>query len=485
MILFLIELYLLGCGVALQFREKLPDLFLSMVASLFGLLGYFANIVLLTLVGVRPTSSLMFMIVAIEVLGLFAYRWYGQGKQCLQFKQSQLLFLLGGVVFIGLCWFFLHFARVFASPDSLYMVVMAKSILETGFSQWYFASPLLWGIFVPVMQTLGLLFNDEFTWFIQPVISTIFLLLFLYLSIRASRQIAVSKWISVLLAILGGGIMVSANMYWVAQFYIHTNLNSAISLFLVVASLYLSIKEQNGGWLGIAAIFLIMFGMLRTENVIIASLLIVITVSAQKIDRRKMLATFLPYLVIQALWNVLVIRLNPVAFSNLLSTSQLALVTVGLLGLMVFFVFSNNQWIRERLLPRVGSILVIGILLLVSLVFLANPATIFKFIWANLSTMFSTGQWLTTFWVVIPLLMIVRPKEPIAFQSGFDLIIFGFFGMILMMGALKGSHTSWYDSVNRMYIHILPVMVFYLILRLSSHFSTGITAIATDANDAE
>ena len=67
--------------------------------------------------------------------------------------------------------------------------------------------------------------------------------------------------------------------------------------------------------------------------------------------------------------------------------------------------------------------------------------------------------------------MLVRPKEKLDFDSIFKLTIIGFFAMIVMMGALKGSHTDWWDSANRMYIHILPLMVFYLILRLNVHFS--------------
>ena len=111
----------------------------------------------------------------------------------------------------------------------MYMVVEGQSFLETGFSQWYFASPLLWGIFVPIIQTIGMLQRSPYSWFVQPVISLTFLLLFLVMVYRASRQLSSRKVLSIILALLGGGVMVSANMYWVAQFYIHTNLDSGIT----------------------------------------------------------------------------------------------------------------------------------------------------------------------------------------------------------------------------------------------------------------
>ena len=59
MILFLIELYLLGCGIAVHFREKLPDLFLSIVAILLGFFAYFINLLILILLDVQISRLLV------------------------------------------------------------------------------------------------------------------------------------------------------------------------------------------------------------------------------------------------------------------------------------------------------------------------------------------------------------------------------------------------------------------------------------------
>ena len=83
-----------------------------------------------------------------------------------------------------------------------------------------------------------------------------------------------------------------------------------------------------------AAIFLIMFGMTRTENVIIASLIIILVVSSRKISHRKLMWAFLPYLIFQIVWNLIVLQINPVASGNLMDTDQLAAVTIGLVVLI-------------------------------------------------------------------------------------------------------------------------------------------------------
>ncbi len=383
-----------------------------------------------------------------------------------------MAFVIAGGLFLLVSWFFYRQVFVFVSPDSMYMVVEGQSFLETGFSQWYFASPLLWGIFVPIIQTIGMLFGSDYSWFVQPVISLTFLLLFVMMVYRASRQLSSRKVLPIILALLGAGVMVSANMYWVAQFYIHTNLDSGISLFLVVISLYFSVKDKQDSWLGIAAIFLIMFGMTRTENVIIASLIIILVVSSRKIGHRKLMWAFLPYLIFQIVWNLIVLQINPVAFGNLMDTDQLAAVTVGLVVLIGFLFLTKIPWIQRNILPRIPLLIVTGIALLFVVVFVQHPTQTFRNIWNNFSTMFVTGKWLTTFWSVVLLLLLFKPMKKIVFNSLYEIVIFGFFSMIVILGGIKGNyHTFWYDSANRMYIHILPVMVFYLTLKISSRYS--------------
>ncbi len=197
-----------------------------------------------------------------------------------------------GAFFVLGSQFFLQKGYVFASPDSLYLIIMSKNILATGLTEWYFASPLQWGAFVPIIQTIGMLFGYEYTWFIQPIISFTFLVVFGLAVFKASRGLSESKFVPYLLAGLSVGLLVSSNLYWIAQFYIHTNLDTGLSFFLVVASLYFAIRDNNDSWLGITAIFLILLGMTRSENVILASFVIVLTIATRHISHRKSLWVF-------------------------------------------------------------------------------------------------------------------------------------------------------------------------------------------------
>ena len=473
MTLFLIEIFLLGCAIALLFRGKISNFFLAFLAIFLGLFGYLINVVILAILQIQISVLVLTVMMAVEIVLLLILSWLLSGKFLITFKQADLWYLAAGAFFIIAVRYFLNNEYVFASPDSLYLIIMGRNILETGLSVWYFASPLQWGVFVPVLHIIGFLFGYEYAWFIQPVMSFAFLFLFGFVIFKASRDISSKKYLPYVLALLGIGLLLSTNLYWIAQFYIHNNLDTAIFLFMAVASLYFAIRDSENAWLGVTAIFLILLGMTRSENVILVSLLIVLSIATRKIPYQKMLLTFLPFLVFQIFWNIVIIRIDPIAFSNLMNVSQLKLVTIALVALMGFVLVSGIPWVKEKLVPWINPLLVTGIVLLFAFVVLQNPSKIFLDTWDNVQNMFYSGKWLTTFWVVFTLLLLVKPKHKDQLTSFFNTLIFSFFSMIVILGAVKagGYHNLWYDSANRMYIHILPIMIFYLMVKISSQYS--------------
>jgi hypothetical protein len=468
----LIEIYLLGCAIAFFFREEISDFFLAFLAILLGIFAYFINVFVMTICHIPLSGLLLSIVMGVEIILVILVQWIISHQFFSDFKWTHLWYLAAGAFFIGGSLFFLNSEHVFASPDSLYMIIMGQNLLKTGLSEWYFASPLQWGLFVPILQTIGLLFGYEFNWFIQPMISATFLVIFGYLVFKASRGLTSKKIIPYILTFLGIGLMISSNLYWIAQFYIHTNLDTGIVFFIIIASLYFAIREEKDSWLGIAAIFLILFGMIRNENIILAALVIILTIATQKIAYRKMLWTFLPYLIFQIFWNLIMIRINPMAYMDLMSVSQLRLVTVGLAALVLLVIISGQRWVWKKFIPLVNPLIVIGISVLLLGVFILRPENIFLDTWNNLQTMFVTGKWIATFWGVVALLLLVRAKRKDSLNQYFNILIFAFFSMIIILGFFKGNyHSLWYDSANRMYLHILPIMVFYLSIKISSNYS--------------
>lgn len=477
MILFLIEIFVLGCAIAVHFREKIADSFLSFLAILLGLFGYFITVVILALFRIGLSVQIVSILMGVEIAVLLILKWTISRKTFFHFKKSNLWYLASGLFFILGSIFFFRAGYVYASPDSLYLIIMSRNILQTGLTEWYFSSPIQWGVFVPIIQIIGQFFGYEYTWFIQPIISFTFLIIFGLAIIKASRDLTTNRILPYAFAFLGIGLIVSSNLPWLMQFYIHTNLDTGMSFFLVVASLYFAIREKNDAWLGITGIFIILLGLTRPENLILAALVIVLTLGTRQISHRKLLWTFLPYLVFQITWNLVMIRINPVAFSNIMSISQLRLATIGLVALTVFLIIAGNRWVWDKILPLINPLIVVGIGILLVGVFVLDPEKTFLDTWDNVQTMFVTGKWYATFWGVVPLLLLVRVRDRgirDKLVPFFNILILAFFSMVVILGYFKGSYRSyWYDSANRMYFHILPIMIFYLGVKISSNSSVN------------
>jgi hypothetical protein len=459
----------MGGGIAALFRKNLPDLILSLLSIFIGLFAYCINVFMLSLFNITITRQLMVIISTLEIILLYAFVFY---RSRLTWQPSLLFYPLAGGLFILLSWFFLNNIYTYATPDSLYMVVMAKGILENGFSQWYLAGPLSWGLFIPLLQTLGMLFGYDYTWFIQPVMSFIFIILYILIVHRASSQLTSRKWLPLLLALLGTGLLLSTNIYWASQFYIHANLMTGITLFLTLATIYLAIVEKKDEWLSITSIFFIMFGLMRVENFILASLIVILLLATQKFEYKKMLRTFLPYLIFQLGWDFVILWMKPETFTNILSTQQLILIIAGLIGVIITLLISNKNWFIKSIIENlqwITSILLIG--LIVSLFFF-NPNKIANNIWTILQQMLSGwgryGLWFLSWLVIMVITLLLRTKKPIPLQRFFYSLIVWFFVIILFLGMFRGRyHVIWSDSANRMLLHIFPTILFVIILQIS------------------
>jgi hypothetical protein len=316
-----------------------------------------------------------------------------------------------------------------------------------------------------------MLFGYDYTWFIQPVISFIFLGIFAVVLHRASSRLTSKKWLPTLLSLMGAGLMLTTNLYWISQFYLHNNLTTAIALFLTVAPFYLAVTENNKYWLGVTAIFLIILGLLRIENVIVASLIIVLAVSSRKLDYKTMLYTFLPYLIIQVGWNLLVLWLKPAAFTNQLSLNQLTLVTVGLIAITILLFISHWRWFKEKLLTK-SHLIIVGFLVSFIIIFsFINPNKNYNNLWTILQNLFGhSGRWYLSWYLVGFPLLLLTDKIVFPLKRLLLSVLLSYFAIIYIIGNLRiPYHIVWYDSANRMALHIFPIVVYLVVLQISAN----------------
>jgi hypothetical protein len=485
MIPFLIEILILGILFAHLFSKRLPDIFLGLISPLLGLILYALNVLALLILHIKVDLIALVILMSGEIIALLLY-------QIIQKKFSSItapiykIFLGVSVACIGLAYFFYKFNYSFASNDTLIMIIYARNILETGLSKWYFASPSGMGILIPIFQTLGLLFGNEYTWFLQPVISIIFFSLFIYFCYRSLKKYHVASWLAFCLPIILVGVMASSNIVLVFTTYIHTNFDSALFLFLSVISLVSYFEDNNENWLVFTTIFLIIFGLTRVENVFYAILVILVFLADGKMPFKKRLTTFLPYLVFQFLWCFLVLTLRTNIPSDQISPEMMVVVLAGILGVGLMTLFSEKKWIKPILTRYLAKFFPILLFIPVLVVLLLSPTTTLANIVTITENMFIIGLWWSLWWFILILFIVTKIFSPRVNQElNYLNMISAFFVMVIFLGYFREPYRlSWADSANRMFVHILPIVLIYLLDKLGIWFEKSKSGIKKPALDS-
>ena len=463
MFLFLIEIYLLGVLVTNYFSRKLPPFFLAVSSILVGLLGYALNGLILVLIGIPLTRWVMIALVSVEIIGLVIHQVSQKKLQLMGQSAVWKNYLSVGLAFLGITYFFFLYNFFFVTTDSVYLVVMARNLIESGFSEWFFASPRGMGLFVPLVQTLGILFGLDYSWFIQPILMGAFLTFFIFFLFRSGQRYIRKKVWLILLIIGITGLLFSADLIFIMTTYIHTNFNSGLFLFLVVATLYFGIREKNRAWFFFAGLFLIGFGLMRVENVIIALCLILIISASQHMEPKAQRSVFLPYLGFQFLLLLWILFIDTQTYSDQLSNGQILMTLFGILVIAILLFVQEGKFVKQVLYPRIWWLVPAGLLALIVVLGILNPQQLSTNFRVILKNAFITGNWGAVWWVITILFAILPIKVSFFMKRELASFILSFFLVLGLLGMFRVPyHDRWFDSANRMIVHIAPVFLFYV-----------------------
>jgi hypothetical protein len=467
MFLFLIELFLLGVLIARFFSGKLPDFFLCVTSVLVGYLAYVLTGLLFASIGIPLTQFGMVIAVSFELVLVLIVHIVQKTFCKPDHKSFWITSIVVGLGYFGIVVFFYWNNLFFVTTDSVYLVVMARNLLESGLSQWYFASPTSMGLFVPMLQTLGMLFGYDYMWFIQPAFMGVFLALFIFFSLRSIKRFISRKFIRVLLVVIATGLLFSSDLIFIMTTYIHTNFNSGLFLFLAVAALYFAVEEENPSWLFFTPIFLIGFGMMRIENVIVALMVILVYSASGELTSGQLRLAFLPYLIVQFLWYFRVLLLEPQTYTDIMSDLQITL-TLSAVAVMVMLLFLTEfNLFKAVLFPRVWWLLPLVLLICVLGIGATQSDQFINNLQVTAETMFLTGNWGAVWWVVIALAIIVPGRGQFPQRRVLTSIILSFFLIVHLLGLFRQPyHDRWFDSANRMLVHIVPVVIFSLLTKI-------------------
>jgi len=468
MFFFFFELFLSGVLITRFFANKLPDLFLAIASPLLGLIVYIFNFLFLLLFRIHPSIVLLTSMIGGEILLFTGLQILIRANRSSFISRLTLYYLIIGLIFGGLIWLFTRFNFSFATNDSLYIIIMAHNLLDTGLTKFYFLSPAGNGIVVAILQTIGMLFGNDYTGCIQPVISICFFGLFLYFAGRSLKQNKVKNWISIIFLVILMSILLTSKAITIFTTYIHTNFDTGVFLALAMISLLYAINEKNDAWLFFCSLFFLTFVFTRVENIIFAVVIITACLADGKIENRKIRKVFLPSLIAQLVWFYVIQSLQSNVFTDQLSPKMIKIVMVGivLLIFMLFFVeFQTIKRIIQGNFFKIYPYLLILVFLSLLIIQWSNTVNNIKIVAQNL---YFAGLWNTTWWfiTIVGIYVIINgPKIP--HEQFYIYLISTFITTIFLLGAFRMPyHLNFGDSANRMVAHILPIILYYLIEKI-------------------
>lgn len=467
MFLYLIELFIAGVLLFKLLDDQLPSPIQVVSGILLGYLLHVLNGIVLIGVGIGLSTVSVVILVSLECVGFFLGLVLKRKTKNWFKSIFPLDFWIVGLIYVALLFVFYKLNLSFITNDSLYLILFGQDLVQSGFSEWYFASPGWTGVYIPMVQTIGMLFGQDYVWFIQPVMSIILYISLAYFGYRSVVRFITNKWAAGLLVATTLFIFISSNLPLAMLVYIHTNLSSGLFLFLGVISLYFAVEDKRDGWLILSCMSLISFSLLRIENVLVALSVVLIYFSSGKLKRNQEIKAFVPYLIVQSIWLLIVLSQNYVTYLDTLSKEQIFIILAACIGMLVLI--SVHRWhFIAKVVGWAGKALPILFLLGWVILGILNQTAFVTNIRSVSLNLFVTGNWSAFWWVTVGLTIIS------AFHSRFPQkrillnIILIFVMIVQILGFFRSPyHERWFDSANRMMIHIAPLFLFFVVTQVA------------------
>jgi|GEM_PF-2959266 len=461
-IAFLSCLHLLGILLGSLVKKQVGFLFIALSGILWGILTWVLLGVTLLSIGVPYTIHNMAIFIAGLGLILLAInlRINTFTKRDIGWMIATTSALAAVTTLAGI------FNHTVMSYDSYRQVEFSRYLAHMGILNDNCSKMLsLWGVFVPIVQSASVFLNIDYLYAAGPAWKAAMLFAFFYVSVRSLRSLDVPWWIAWATAALSIATLLCTYLFTFQFFYIHNNLPSALYLFLFVATLWIGLQEKNHAWFLFSMLALTAFTLLRTEAILTALIFLILMVSTGAITYRTKLLCFLPYCFIILAW-FLKLRFQIGQGSYILSDSRIAILIALVIGFSLLILLSKLRWIEW--LATHAPIMMLYALAGICLLFLALKTDLMTACFAALlDNMFWSGRWGVTWGILLTLLILAHSQRHIPYEPIFAVGIPCFFLLVYALGAFRDEpyRLGWGDSANRIFTHILPIIVFYLGLK--------------------
>lgn len=476
--IFFFNLYLTGVSFSLLFRRQLPVAFLCFSGFFWGTLGYvilalffLMSSIPYTLTGMAVGMGVIWIATLFLHVRMGTWRLASVDLQWL--GATTLVFIAAEIVILWL-------VPIYFTPDSYSLIKIGRWIGTIGFQAsvpvdvpdpgyGVFAGIADYGVFVPVLQSAGVLLGVTYLSAFNPLFALFLAASFVNLGQRALAG-TISKpkkrlFLSLLIAIA----IFSDRLVFLQSFYLHTNLVSTVYLFLAVVCFWLALTEKQYAWLVFAILSLTGFNLTRTEAPLFAIVLLILVVCEGRLPSHVLLAALLPFCIFSAGWYIwLSLHFSMLPAGTILNPISTMIIAASIAAVAALAALARLKWLENNVLPRLPLLMIIGLALVISVEFILKPSHMDLSLKAVIQNLFLRYGWGVTWYITMALLVMAVFKDYLPYERLFTVNIACFFMLVIALAAMRIPYRfGWADSANRMMTHILPVIYFFFLIKFS------------------
>jgi len=469
---FLVCVFLQGLAWALARRHELGVRVCSVVAFPLGLLMWVGLCLLFLLTPLGFSATTLFgawgLLGAWAVARLLAAR--GRGTRITAAEWRELA--IGVAIFVLLAAGLSHWNLDVLTVDSLAVIDKGRLFAFHGAIEGGHALSTR-GVFMSIAQGSSILLGVDYLPALAPLLGLCLLGSFVLLGARAlvggraSDDLARPRlegfgW-PVAVALLAGLAMMSPYFMLLQLFYVHANLPAALYLFLFAACFCLAEREGEDAWLPLAFAFLLGFCLQRVEAPIVALVMVVLAWSRAQVDARRLMLCLIGFASCLTLWLV-VVWLHAGPESRILKPVQTGMLALAVAALVPVLWGLQHESLRSlrRLVPE---LVVVVLALLCGIGWMLRPEAMLASAGAlltNVSSLYWGAIWLAVLALGLPGLLLEQPVgRRVLLHAGLAYLM-----LIQLAGVARKLpyRPTWQDSGNRMLVHALPLLMFWLLL---------------------
>lgn len=464
----LFPLLLWGCGFIIStafYKGSLSPVFWALAGVLSGAIFWSMGSILYLVVDVpyTPVTMALWLGGWVILAGLFHWR-----RQTWQFIRGEWLSIsIVVVVFTSVMMLVVCLPFAHGSYDSFEQLFLARDIAHQHMTDATANQLSQWGIMLPMLHSVAFWFGEQFFTTLQPAFAFSLIGTLAYLgSISLSDDLGRWRlWLPILTSLVLG-----TNYFIIFEaFYIHNSILAAAYLLPAVVLLWRAHVEGNQADLHTGLFLLLGFAFTRTESVLFGAVFIILCWTQNAFAPVIWRRVLLPYTVVLLVWHFWLLKIIPSESNLILSTERVILMIGVLCTTYAATYLINIKTVLRLKLPTPNQLLLMALASSFGLAIVVNAQHMLNSTFYSIRNLFSEGfEWWGTIWYfTLTFLLILRPRRKVPYTHLFTQWIIAFFLLTWLLGSQRTPYRiGWGDSSNRMFTHILPIILFHLQLRI-------------------